>query len=106
MESLPATASALEIAEFDTELVVYDAEHGEIHLLSGLAAIVFDACSAGAARSELATEISEALHVSAAHAEHGIDEAIASLASARLITPSGLGLDESSSGRADPEQHH
>lgn len=87
MESLPAPSDALEIAEFETELVVFDADHGEIHLLSDLAAIVFDACVARAARSELAAEITEALDLTAVHAEQRIEEALASLVAARLVTP-------------------
>ena len=66
-EALPATFPArragLEIAEFDTELVVWDPTSKMVHHLEGIAAIVFDACDGSTRSDELVAEIAEATGV-------------------------------------------
>lgn len=58
--SLPARRDDLEIAEFDTEVVVWDPVAKMVHHLQGLAAIVFDACDGATRSAELVDEIDDA----------------------------------------------
>ncbi len=57
---LPARHAHLEIAEFGTELVVYDPQVHMVHLLSGFQALLFDACDGSTATEALVAEFVEA----------------------------------------------
>ena len=57
---MPAQRPGLELAEFDTEVVVWDPESKMVHHLDGLAAIAFDACDGTTGSDELVSEIAEA----------------------------------------------
>ncbi len=62
--TLPARRAGLEIAEFDTELVVWDPTSKMVHHLEGIAAIVFDACDGSTRTAELLDEIADATEMS------------------------------------------
>jgi PqqD family protein of HPr-rel-A system len=57
---MPARNSGLEIAEFGHEFVVFDPRCGQVHLLSELTAVVFDACDGHTPVAELCRELVEA----------------------------------------------
>lgn len=57
---LPQRHAHLEIAEFGTELVVYDPQVHMVHLLSGFQALLFDACDGATATEVLVDEFVEA----------------------------------------------
>ena len=44
---MPARHPGLEIAEFDSALVVFDADANQVHLLQQVHALVFDSCPGG-----------------------------------------------------------
>lgn len=64
--TLPVRRSDLEVAEFDTELVVWDPVAKMVHHLHGVAAILFDACDGLTPSSQLIGEIQEATGLSRA----------------------------------------
>ena len=64
--TLPARRAGLEIAEFDTEFVVWDPKWKMVHHLEGVAAILFDACDGSTHSAELLAEIAEATGVTLA----------------------------------------
>jgi len=68
---MPARRPGIEIADFDTEVVVWDPASQMVHHLDGLAAVVFDACDGVTRTDDLIAEITEAtgLERSAAVAE-------------------------------------
>jgi hypothetical protein len=68
---LPRKAKGLEVAEFDTELVVLAVAEQKAHHLQGLAAIVFDACDGRTRSNELALEVAEA---TGGDVQHALDE--------------------------------
>ena len=57
---LPQRHAHLEIAEFGTELVVYDPHVHMVHFLSGFQALLFDACDGATATEALVDEFVEA----------------------------------------------
>ena len=60
---LPTRRAGLEVAEFDTEFVVWDPTSKMVHHLEGVAAILFDACDGSTGSAELLAEIAEATGV-------------------------------------------
>ncbi|MEY4175545.1 MAG: hypothetical protein RI900_2710 [Actinomycetota bacterium] len=60
---LPKHRKGLEIAEFDTELVVLETESNRAHHLQGLAAIVFDACDGRTRSDQLVRQVAEAMGI-------------------------------------------
>lgn len=57
---LPARHAYLEVADFGTELVIYDPETHMAHLLRGLQALLFDACDGSTATESLVAEFVDA----------------------------------------------
>lgn len=60
---LPRRHADVEVAEFDTEYVVFDPRCNEVHLITGLAAVVFDACDGVTPTAQLVEEIEELLQI-------------------------------------------
>jgi Coenzyme PQQ synthesis protein D (PqqD) len=54
---LPARHEATEVAEFETELVVFEVRSGQVHLLGPLASLVFDSCDGTTTIESLVQEI-------------------------------------------------
>lgn len=67
-EVLPKHRKELEVAEFDTELVVLATGSNRAHHLQGLAAIVFDACDGRTRSDRLVGEVAEAMGIDDAEA--------------------------------------
>ena len=86
VELLPSRNEALEVAEFDAELVVFDPRCKQVHLLDGLAAVVFGACDGVTARRELLTDMVQVLELSVDDADVRVLEILAAF--------EGLGLLE------------
>ncbi len=83
---LPRWHDGVEVAEFETELVVLETRSRQVHLLGPLASLVFDACDGSTRVDELVDEI----------AEWRPDErdSIAGAVTATLLELGGLGLLE------------
>lgn len=58
-EVMPARHEALEVAEFETELVVFDPRSDQVHLLEGFSAVVFDACDGESLPDGLVADVVE-----------------------------------------------
>lgn len=103
--ALPARRADLEVAEFDTEYVVYDPRGQRVHRLSGLAAVVFDACDGVTSHSHLIGEVQTVLDVSSDEAAHVVEDALTRLGQAGLLAvadPAWVGGDSTSAARPSP----
>lgn len=58
-ERLPGRRDHLEVAEFDSEFVVFDAATSSVHLIGGVPAVVFDACDGETTVESLIGEFAE-----------------------------------------------
>lgn len=56
---LPRRHPAVEVAEFETEIVVLEPRTEQVHLLGPLASLVFDACDGSTTVDELVAEIAD-----------------------------------------------
>jgi hypothetical protein len=59
-EVLPARHPDLEVAEFETEFVVFDAANRMVHHLEGVQALVFDACDGMTSAESIGGELAAA----------------------------------------------
>lgn len=78
---LPARHPDLEVAEFDTEYVIFDPRCSEVHLIEGVTAIVFDACDGSTPLADLVEEFSDVLGIDASVVRIQVAEALVALAS-------------------------
>lgn len=60
-EVLPSRHPEIEVAEFETEYVIFDPRCSEVHLIAGLTAVVFDACDGSTIVVDLVEEFRETL---------------------------------------------
>ena len=79
-DALPARHRGIEVAEFDAEFVAFDPRCSEVHLLSGMAAVVFDACDGSTPTAVLVDELVELLELSQPDAETAVRDALGELA--------------------------
>ena len=89
---LPARNQLIEIAEFDADVVVFDPRCKRVHLIEGLAAVVFDACDGVTTRHDLLTDMVAALDVSADEADRRVQESLDSFKVLGLLA--GTEFDE------------
>lgn len=82
---LPARNPDLEIAEFETEFVVFEPRCSEVHELGGLTAVVFDACDGATSIEALAAEIASALMIGVDEAHAHVADSLVALAAADLL---------------------
>lgn len=78
-EVMPARHPTLEIAEFETEFVVFDPRSDRVHLLEGLDAVVFDACDGASAPAGLVTDLVEIAGLDADQAEAAVARSLVEL---------------------------
>lgn len=57
---MPARHPGLEVAEFDSALVVFGADANQVHLLQQVHALVFDSCDGSTPRAAVAGELVDA----------------------------------------------
>lgn len=84
-EVLPGRHPVLEIAEFDTELVVYDPRVHKVHHVKDLAALVLDACNGATTRAALVEELADGLGAAQAEVEEVVDSVLEALAGQGLL---------------------
>lgn len=82
---LPQVAEGLEVADFETELVVLVPQRRMVHLLEPDAALVFDSCRRGDSTEVLVAELAEASGREPADVAAWVDGALAELASKQLL---------------------
>lgn len=82
---LPQVAEGLEVADFETELVVLVPQRRMVHLLEPDAALVFDSCRRGDSTEVLVAELAEASGREPADVAAWVDGALAELASRQLL---------------------
>ena len=82
---MPLPHPELEIAEFDTELVVLDPRVDRVHHVVGLIAVVFDACDGTTTVEQLAAELADALAISPADADGQVRAALGVLGGNGLL---------------------
>ena len=75
-DSLPQRNPDTLVAGFDDAYVVFDPRCSQVHLLSGVSAVVFDACD-GTPRSELVEDFTSTLDIDASSAGAVIDAQLA-----------------------------
>ena len=78
-EVLPARHPDVEIAEFDTEFVVFDPRCNDVHRMVGLTAVVFDACDGVTTLASLVGEVASVLETSDQQALTLIEQALAEI---------------------------
>ncbi len=80
---MPHRHRYLEIAEFDNSLIVFDPRCKQVHLLTGISAVVFDACT-GLRVGTLLDEFIDA-GLDEDDAQHTIDVSLAELQGVGLV---------------------
>ena len=91
---MPARHPGLEIAEFDSALVVFDADANQVHLLQQVHALVFDSCDGSTPRPSVVAEFVDA----GVGSEADVDELVSSV----LGDLSRLGLLEGTTPSKPP----
>jgi PqqD family protein of HPr-rel-A system len=82
---MPARNPAVEVAEFETELVVFDPRSDQVHLLEGLSAVVFDACDGESPPAALVADLVDVGGVDADQAQVLIARTLVELAVLGLL---------------------
>lgn len=96
---LPQVAEGLEVADFETELVVLVPQRRMVHLLEPDAALVFDSCRRGDSTEVLVAELAEASGREPADVAAWVDGALAELASKQLLAADQAAEQEIAMGR-------
>jgi hypothetical protein len=90
---MPARRADLEIADFDTELVVLDPVRHQTHHLDTPLAIVFDACDGRTSRASVAAEIAAAADVDIDEAQRWVGRLVQILRRGQLVMQDSDGHD-------------
>jgi hypothetical protein len=90
---MPARRADLEVADFDTELVVLDPVRHQAHHLDTPLAIVFDACDGRTPRSAVVAEIAAATATDLAAAERWMGRLVQILRDGQLLVQTADGSD-------------
>jgi len=83
--TMPSRHPALEVAEFEVELVVFDPRVNRVHHLRDLGAAVFDACDGVTPVADLVAEIVEVAGATEQDAVEAVDAVLASLAAEGML---------------------
>jgi len=89
---LPLRHADLEVAGFDDEFVVFDPRCSEVHVVSNVTAVVFDACDGKSSRADLIRDLVDVAGLGRSDATRAVDESLAALARRGLLvgtTPEG-----------------
>lgn len=90
---MPTRRTDLEIADFDTELVVLDPVRHQAHHLDTPLAIVFDACDGRTPRSSVVAEIAAATGTGLDEADRWVGHSVQILRRGQLIEQHADGSD-------------
>ena len=83
--TMPSRHPALEVAEFEVELVVFDPRVNRVHHLRDLGAAVFDACDGVTPMADLVAEIVEVAGASEQDATEAVQAVLASLTAEGML---------------------
>ena len=70
---------------FDVDVVAFDTRRDQVHLIEGLAAIVFRACDGVTRRRDVVADVADILEMTTEEAERAVAEAIARLTDFGLL---------------------
>ena len=82
---LPRRNPDLEVSEFDGEFVVFDPRCMDVHLVSDVTAVVFDACDGTSSRTSLVDDLVELLDIDRSAADGMVSDSLVALERTGLL---------------------